>query len=81
VIAIYRRAQHDLDEAVKRHRPTLRDTLQSFHTIGQTLFDEQVPPAAVSTTIFQHIPPERSHNQLQEAHQRLTGDTSDVFPW
>jgi hypothetical protein len=35
VTAMYRRAQHGLDEAVKRHRPTLRDALQSFHTTAR----------------------------------------------
>jgi len=37
VTAMYRRAQHDLDTVVKRHHTILRATLQSFHTIGQTL--------------------------------------------
>jgi hypothetical protein len=58
----------------------LRATLQSFYTIGQTLFNEQVLPEAVRATIFQQIPPERLQTQLQEAQQWLTGDTSAVFP-
>jgi TnpA family transposase len=78
--ATYRRAQRRLDEAVKRQRRMLRATLQSFHTIGQTLFNEQVHPEAVRATIFQQIPPERLQTQLQEAQQWLTGDTSAVFP-
>src|SRR5262249_25152503 len=57
VTATYRRAQRRLDEAVKRHRRMLRATLQSFHTIGHTLFNEQVPPEAVRATVFQQIPP------------------------
>src|SRR5215471_11643047 len=78
--ATYRRAQRRLDEAVKRQRRMLRATLQSFPTIGQTLFNEQVHPEAVRTTIFQQIPPERFQTQLQEAQQWLTGDISAVFP-
>lgn len=80
VTATYRRAQHDLDTAVKQHRTMFRDTLQSFHTIGQMLFDDTVAPDAVRTTVFQQIPPERLQRQLQDAHQWLTGDTTDVFP-
>ena len=49
VTATYRRAQHDLDTAVKQHRTMFRDTLQSFHTIGQMLFDDTVAPDAVRT--------------------------------
>jgi hypothetical protein len=80
VTATYRRAQHDLDTVVKRRRTMFRDTLQSFQTIGQMLFDDTVAPDAVRTTVFQQIPPERLQRQLQDAHQWLTGDTSDVFP-
>jgi hypothetical protein len=80
VTATYRRAQHDLDTAVKQHRPMFRDTLQSFQTIGQMLFDDTVAPDAVRTTVFQQIPPERLQRQLQDTHQWLTGDTTDVFP-
>ena len=80
VTATYRRAQRRLDEAVKRQRRMLRATLQSFHTIGQTLFNEQVPPEAVRATVFQQIPSERLQAQLQEAQQWLSGDTSAVFP-
>jgi hypothetical protein len=80
ITATYRRAQRTLDEAVKRHRRMLRATLQSFHTIGQTLFNEQVLPEAVRTTVFQQIPAERLQTQLQEAQQWLSGDTSAVFP-
>jgi hypothetical protein len=80
VTATYRRAQRRLDEAVKRQRRMLRATLQSFHTIGHTLFNEQVPPDAVRATVFQQIPPERLQVQLQEAQQWLSGDTSAVFP-
>lgn len=78
--ATYRRARHDLEEAVQRHHPTLRDTLRSFHTIGRTLLDEGVSPEAVRTTVFQHIPPTRLQAQLEDAEHWLTGDTSDVFP-
>ena len=46
VTATYRRAQHDLDTAVKQHRPLFRDALQSFQTIGPMLFDDTVPPDA-----------------------------------
>jgi hypothetical protein len=80
VTATYRRAQHDLDTAVKQHRPMFRDTLQSFQTIGQMLFDDTVAPDALRTTVFQQIPPERLQRQLQDAHQWLTGDTTDVLP-
>jgi hypothetical protein len=80
VTATYRRAQRTLDDVVKRHRRILRATLQSFHTIGQTLFNEQVQPEAVRATVFQQIPPARLQTQLQEAQQWLTGDTSAVFP-
>jgi hypothetical protein len=80
VTATYRRAQRHRDEAVKRHRRMLRATLQSFHTIGQTLFNEQVLPEAVRTTVCQQIPPERLQTPLQEAQQWLSGDTSAVFP-
>lgn len=78
--ATYRRAQHDLDEAVKRHRTTLRDSLQSFHMIGQTLVDDTVPPEAIRTTVFAQIPSKRLQAQLQEAKHWRTGATSDVFP-
>lgn len=78
--ATYRRAQHDLDTAVKQHRTMFRDTLQSFPTIGQMLFDDTVAPDAVRTTGFQQMPPERLQRQLQDAHQWLTGDTTDGFP-
>jgi len=81
VTATYRRAQRRLDETVKRHRRMLRTTLQSFHTIGHTLFNEQVPPEAVRATVFQQIPPERLQAQLTEAQQWLSGDTSAVFPF
>ncbi len=80
VTGTYRRAQHDLDEAVKRQRTTLRDALQSFWTIGQTLFDDQVPADAVRALVFQHIPPARLQGQLQKAEAWLTGITRDVFP-
>jgi TnpA family transposase len=80
VTATYRRAQHDLETAVKQHRTMFRDTLQSFHTIGQMLCDDTVASDAVRTTVFQQIPPERLQRQLQDAHQWLTGDTTDVFP-
>jgi len=80
VTATYRRAQHDLDTAVKQRRPMLRATLQSFHTIGQMLCDDTVAPDAVRTLVFQQIPPERLQRQLQDAHPWLTGDTTDVFP-
>src|SRR5215471_14018907 len=80
VTATYRRAQRKLDDAVKRHRRMLRATLQSFPTIGQTLFNEQVHPEAVRTTVFQQISRERLQAQLQEAQQWLSGDTSAVFP-
>jgi hypothetical protein len=80
VTATYQRAQRRLDEAVKRQRRMLRATLESFHTIGQTLFNEQVPPEAVRATVFQQIPSERLQAQLTEAQQWLSGDTSAVFP-
>jgi TnpA family transposase len=80
VTATYRRAQHDLDTAVKQHRPMFRDTLQSFQTIGQMLFDDMVASDAIRTMVFEQIPPERLQRQLQDAHQWLTGDTTDVFP-
>jgi TnpA family transposase len=80
VTATYRRAHRTLDEAVKRHRRMLRTTLQSFHTIGQTLFNEPVLPEAVRTTVLQQIPPARLQRQLQEAQQGLSGDTRAVFP-
>jgi hypothetical protein len=67
--ATYHCAQHDLDTAVTQHRTMLRDTLQSCHTIGQTLFDEQVAPDVIRTMVFQHIPPERLQRQLQRACQ------------
>ena len=59
ITATYRRAQRRLDEAVKRHRRMLRATLQSFYTIGHTLFNEQVLPEAVRAMVFQQIPRER----------------------
>ena len=80
ITATDRRAQRRLDEAVKHHRRMLRATLQSCHTIGHALFNEQVPPEAVRTTGFQQIPRERLQAQLQEAQQWLSGDTSAVFP-
>src|SRR5207244_3643118 len=80
VTATYRRAQRRLDEAGKRQRRMLRATLQSFHTMGHTLCNEQVPPEAVRATVFQPIPRERLQAQLQEAQQWLSGDTSAVFP-
>ena len=58
----------------------LRTTLQSFHTLGHTLFNAPVPPEAVRATVFQQIPPERLQAQLTEAQQWLSGDTSAVFP-
>jgi TnpA family transposase len=79
VTGTYRRAQRALDETVKRHRLTLRETLQSFHTIGQTLFDVDIPPEAIRTTVFHHIAPTRLQRQLQKAQAWLTGDTRDVF--
>ena len=80
VTATYRRAQHDLETAVKPHRPMCRDPLQSFPTMGQRLFDDTGAPDAVRPMVFQLIPPERLQRQLQDAHQWLTGDTTDVFP-
>ena len=76
----YRRAQHELDEALKQHRTTLRETLHSFRTMGQTLLDEQVPPEEVRAAVFRSLPPERLQAQLLEAETWLTGSKSDVFP-
>ena len=58
----------------------LRATIQSFHTIGHALCNEQGPPEAVRTTVFQQIPRERLQAQIPEAQQGLSGDTSAVFP-
>jgi hypothetical protein len=80
VTATYRRAQNDLDTLAKRHRTMFRDALQSFHTIGQMLFDEQVAPEAVRPTVLQQMPPERLQRQLQDAHPGLSGDTREVCP-
>jgi Domain of unknown function (DUF4158) len=76
----YRRAEHDLDAAVKRSRATLRAALQSFQLMGQTLCDPTVPPEAIRTTVFASIPVERLQTQLVEAEHWLTGDLSAVFP-
>jgi TnpA family transposase len=76
----YRRAEQDLDTAVKRSRATLQGTLQSFQLMGQTLCDATVPPEAIRDTVFAHIPLARLQTQLQEAEHWLTGDLSAVFP-
>jgi uncharacterized protein DUF4158 len=78
--ATYRRAEQDLETAVKRSHAPLRGTLQSFHLMGQTLCDDTVPPEAIRATVFAHISLARLQMQLQEAERWLTGDTSDVFP-
>jgi hypothetical protein len=75
-----RRAEQDLETAVRRSRAPLRGTLQSFHLMGQTLCDESVPPEAIRATVFAHIPPASLQAQLQEAERWLTGDTNNVFP-
>jgi hypothetical protein len=80
VTAPYRRAQPDRDTVVKRHRIMCRDPLQSFQTLGQMLFDDTGAPDAVRTTGLQQIPPERLPRQLQDAHQGLTGATTEVVP-
>ncbi|MEE9146329.1 MAG: Tn3 family transposase, partial [Candidatus Tectomicrobia bacterium] len=81
VTSTYRRAQHDLDDTVKRRRASFHTALQSFYLIGQTLFDEAVPHEAIRTTVFDRIPPERLQHQLHQAHQWLSRDTHDVFAW
>jgi TnpA family transposase len=81
VTGTYRRAQHELDDTVKRRRVPYHTALESFYLMGQTLFDESIPPEAIRTTVFDHIPPERLKNQLQQAHQWLSQDSHHVFSW
>jgi hypothetical protein len=76
----YRRAEQELDTAVKRSRATLRSTLQSFQWMGQALCDSSVPPEAIRTTVFAQVSQERLQTQLAEATHWLTGDLSAVFP-
>ena len=81
ITGTYRRAQHDLDDTVKRRRASFHTALQSFYLMGQTLCDASIPPEAIRTTVFAHIAPERLQHQLQQAHAWLNSDTHDVFAW
>jgi TnpA family transposase len=81
VTGTYRRAQNELNDTVKRRRVPYHTALESFYLMGQTLFDEAVPPEAIRTTVFDHIPPERLKNQLQQAQQWLSRDSNHVFSW
>lgn len=80
ITGTYRRAQHDLDEDLKRQRMTLRDTLMSFRTMAYALLDEDLPPEAIRSAVFHDLSRDRLHLQLQKAETWLTGDTRDVFP-
>src|SRR5262249_44624239 len=80
VTATSRRAQRRLDKAVQRHRRLLRAALQSFHTIGPPLVNEQGQPEAVRATVLQQIPRERLQTPRQEAQPWLHGDTRAVLP-
>ena len=76
----YGRSQTALDQEMKRHRKSIRESLRIFHDLGRIILDKEIADGEVRSALYNRVSPEKLENDLVEVEQWLTGNKSDVFP-
>jgi len=79
MLKVENRAQEDVDAEMRRQRRLIRNSLHSFHRLGQIVLDETVPDIELRNAVFREVGKDRLSEQLTATESWLTGKYSHVF--
>jgi TnpA family transposase/predicted transcriptional regulator len=73
------RAEHELDDQMRRQRRTIKAALASLRALGTIVLDQAVSDAALRSRLFAAVPRDELEAQVSELDEWVTGTKSDVF--
>jgi TnpA family transposase len=73
------RAEHELDDQMRRQRRTIKAALATLRTLGTIVLDDAISDAAVRSRLFAAVPRDELEAQVMELDEWVTGTKSDVF--
>jgi TnpA family transposase len=73
------RAEHELDDQMRRQRRTIKAALASLRSLGAIILDDAVGDAALRSRLFAAVPRDELEAQVAELAEWVTGKKSDVF--
>ncbi|WKN46429.1 Tn3 family transposase [Tunicatimonas pelagia] len=79
VTRVYNRAQHDVEDHVKKQRKLLRRTLSTFRMLGQTILNDEITDVELRNSLFNQVDREKLHEQVVEVDLYLDGKYSNTF--
>ena len=79
MLRVENRAQEDVDAEMRRQRRFIRNSLHSFHKLGQIVLDDTVPDSELRQAVFREVGKDRLSEQLTATESWLTGKYSHVF--
>lgn len=79
ITRIWRRAENELGEHIKKQRKSLRTAMAMFKAMVLVLLDEELSDVDVRSSVFSQIPEERLREQLTAAEDWFSGGKSEPF--
>jgi TnpA family transposase len=73
------RAEHELDDQMRRQRRAIKAALASLRALGTIVLDEGISDAKLRSRLFAAVPREELEAQVSELDEWVTGTKSDVF--
>src|SRR5512135_987412 len=73
------RAEHDLDDQMRRQRRTIKEALTALRSLGAIILDDSIGDAALRPRLFAAVPREELEAQVAGLTEWVTGTKSDVF--
>lgn len=76
---LYKRAQEDIDEELRKRRQVIRSALATYRTVGNTVLDSSIDDSDLRRVLFNQVDPERLARQMDAVERLLTGRHSHVL--
>ncbi|MBV8382628.1 MAG: Tn3 family transposase [Planctomycetaceae bacterium] len=73
------RAEHELDDQMRRQRRTIKEALTALRSLGAIILDDSIGDAALRPRLFAVVPREELEAQVAGLTEWVTGTKSDVF--
>lgn len=73
------RAEHELDDQMRRQRQTIKAALATLRSLGEIILDDTVGDTVLRPRLFAAVPREELEAQVAGLTEWVTGTKSDVF--
>jgi TnpA family transposase len=73
------RAEHELDDRMRRQRQTIKAALAALRSLGTIILDDSVAATALRPRLFAAVPRDTLEAQVAGLDEWVTGTKSDVF--